>query len=60
MYVVIGRKPESGCEFQNSACGRSSSIIMRLQIVEELHTVEGPDNLPHGTCVLNLVLPRCR
>ena len=62
MYVAIDRKPESGCEIQNSACGRSG-IMTRLRIVkhnesEDLHTVEGPDNLPHGTIVLKyLVLP---
>ena len=62
MYVAIDRKPENGCEIQNSACGRSG-IMMRLRIVkhiesEDLHTVEGPDNLPHGTSILKyLVLP---
>ena len=35
MYVAIDRKPESECEIQNSACGRSG-IMMRLQIVKHI------------------------
>ena len=54
MYVAIERKPESGGEIQNSACGKSG-VMLRLKIVkhiesEDLHLVEGPDELPHGTC----------
>ena len=62
MYIAIDRKPESGCEIQNSACGKSG-VMLRLKIVkhvesEDLHLVEGPDELPHGTSVLKyLVLP---
>ena len=63
MDVAIDRKPESGCEIQNFAFGRSG-IMMRLQIVkhiksEDFHSVEGPDNIiPHGTSVLKyFVLP---
>ena len=62
MYVAIDRKPESGCEIQNSACGKSG-VMLRLKVVkhiesEDLHLVEGPDELPHGTSVLKyLVLP---
>ena len=62
MYVAIDRKPESGCEIQNSACGKSG-VMLRLKIVkyvesEDLHLVEGPDKFPHGTSVLKyLVLP---
>ena len=49
---IIDRKPESGCEIQNSAC-RESGLIFRLKVVkhiesEDLHTMEGPDKLPHG------------
>eukprot|EP00171_Calliarthron_tuberculosum_P023795 IDg23795t1 len=32
MCVAIDRKPENGCEIQNSACGRSG-IMMRLHLV---------------------------
>ena len=62
MYVAIDRKPENGCEIQNSACGKSG-VMLRLQIVkhietEDQHIVDGPDALPHGTSVLKyLVLP---
>ena len=33
-YVVFDRKPENGCEIQDSCC-RVSGIIMRLKIVKE-------------------------
>ena len=29
MYVAIDRKPENGCEIQNSACGKSG-VMLRL------------------------------
>jgi len=32
-YVAIDRKPEDGCEIQNSCCGKSN-IMMRLKIVK--------------------------
>jgi len=32
MYVAIDRKPENGCEIQNTACGRSG-ILSRLHFV---------------------------
>ena len=62
MYLVIDRKLESGCEIQSSAYGKSG-VILQLKIVnyietKDLHLVEGPDELPHGTSVLKyLVLP---
>jgi hypothetical protein len=33
MYVAMERKPDNGCEIQNSACGRSG-IMMRLKLVK--------------------------
>ena len=62
MYVVIDRKPESGCEIQNAACG-ISGIMIRLLLVKseessELSTVERDDGIPHGTHILKyLTLP---
>jgi len=32
MYVAIDRKPENGCEIENTACGRSG-IMLRLKMV---------------------------
>ena len=60
MNVAIDRTPECGIEIQNSACGRSG-MIMKLQIVkhiesEDLHMIEGPDNVPHGTRILKHLL----
>lgn len=31
-YIAIDRKPENGCEIQNSACGRSG-IMLHLELV---------------------------
>jgi len=33
MYVAIDRKPEDGCEIQDSCCGKSN-IMMRLKLVK--------------------------
>jgi Transposase IS4 len=61
-YIAIDRKPESGCEIQNTACGRSG-IMLRLQLVttpedrKERELESGGDFL-HGTAVLSrLVSP---
>jgi hypothetical protein len=32
MYIAIDRKPENGCEIQNSACGESG-VMLRLKLV---------------------------
>ena len=64
MNVAIDRTPECGFEIQNSACGRISGMMMKLQIVkhiesEDLHLIEGPDNpdnVPYGTSVLKYLL----
>ena len=62
MNVAIERKPESGCEIQNSACGKSG-VMLRLKIVMHIeandqHSIDGPDKLHHSTSVLKyLVLP---
>ena len=64
MYDATDRKLESGCEIQNSTCGRSG-IMMSLQIVRHIaesefpiYVVEEPDSIPHGTSILKyLVLP---
>jgi Transposase IS4 len=57
MYVAIDRKPENGCEIQNSACGRSG-IMLRLKIVKTAREEranadnDNSDGLLHGTIVL--------
>ena len=33
MYVAIDRKPESGAEIQNSACGKNE-IMLHLKVVK--------------------------
>ncbi len=64
-YIAIDRKPEFGCEIQNSCCGRSG-IMMRLKLVKTMeeqntHIQPGDDGLLHGTAVLKyLVLPWAR
>jgi hypothetical protein len=61
-YVAIDRKPENGCEIQNSGCGRSG-IMLRLKLVktaEEEHAniLPGDEGLLHGTAIIKyLVLP---
>jgi hypothetical protein len=66
MYVAMKRKPDNGCEIQNSACGKSG-IMMRLKLVktadencaaaaaaEEQET----ERVPHSAAILReLVLP---
>ena len=62
MYVAIDRKPDNGCEIQNSACG-VSGIMLRLKLVktaeeEGAHLEEAGEGLNHGTKVLKyLVTP---
>ena len=62
MYIAIGRKPENGCEIQNSACGRSVWML-RLLIVKSAedsgpHTLYNDDGIAHGTSILKyLCLP---
>lgn len=52
-YVSLERKPEAGCEIQNSACGESG-VLLKLKLVkaisEDSHTLS--DNLQHGTSIL--------
>jgi hypothetical protein len=61
-YVAIDRKPENGCEIQNSACG-VSGVMLQLKIVkheesEDDHTHEENAGLIHGCKVLKeLVKP---
>ncbi len=50
MNIAIERKPESGCEIQNSACNKSG-MMLRLKIVkhietEDQQTIVGPKELP--------------
>jgi hypothetical protein len=60
-YVAIDRKPEFGCEIQNSACGRSG-VLLRLKIVKTVTEGEEEpeeaigDGLNHGTKVLKFLV----
>ena len=62
MYISIDRKPENGCEIQNSSCSESG-VILRLLLVKSedyyhLHTQENNEGLQHGTAILKyLVVP---
>jgi hypothetical protein len=61
-YIAIDRKPENGCEIQNSGCGQSG-IMLRLKLVktmEEEHAniLPGDNGMLHGTAVIKfLVFP---
>jgi hypothetical protein len=55
-YVAIDRKPENGCEIQNSACG-DSGVMLRLKLVktaeaEDQNVQEDGDSIPHGAKIL--------
>jgi Transposase IS4 len=71
MYVAMERKPDNGCEIQNSACGKSG-IMMRLKLVKtadenraaaairaaESPQLESSESIPHSAAILReLVLP---
>ena len=62
MYIAIDRKPDNGCEIQNSACSESG-VMLRLLLVKSekdshLHTQENNEGLQHGTAILKyLVVP---
>ena len=62
MHIAIHRKPENGCEIQNSTCSESV-VMLRLLLVKSeedshLHTQENNEELQHGTAILKyLVVP---
>ena len=62
MYIAIDRKPENGCEIQNSACSESG-LMLRLFLVNSeedyhLHIQENNEGFQHGTSIFKyLVLP---
>ena len=61
MYLAIDRKAENWAEVQNSACGRSGTM-MRLRIVKsdknEKEQKDDEDNIPHGKKEMKeLVMP---
>jgi hypothetical protein len=68
MYVAKERKPDNGCEIQNSACGKSG-IMMRLKLVKTTDENRAPavaaaaaaavaspqlepERAPHGAAIL--------
>lgn len=61
-YVAIDRKPESGCEIQDAACGRSG-IMLRLRLVitvEDEHasaTAADAGRAHGGIVIMRLVEP---
>jgi hypothetical protein len=60
-YVAIDRKPENGCELQNSACGQSG-VTLRLKLVvaaeDDAAAITEDADMLHGTRVLaELVSP---
>jgi Transposase IS4 len=62
MYIAIDRKPENGCEIQDSCCGQSG-VMLQLLIVktkreQENNNTYAEANENHGTAVLKkLVSP---
>ena len=62
MYIAIDKKPENGCEIQNSACSESGVMLWLLLVNSEedyhLHIQENNEGLQHGTAILKyLVVP---
>ena len=62
MYVAIDRKPENGCEIQNSACGRSG-VMLWLKLVkyeedENTHAQEDTVGMTHGAKVLKSLVKK--
>jgi hypothetical protein len=60
MYVSMDRKPDSGCEIQNSACGESG-VMLHLKIAktaeeEDHHSRMDDTGLLHGTSVLKYLV----
>ena len=61
MYIAIDQKPESDCETQNSACGRSG-VMLRLRLVkttekrESKHANADDDGLLHGTQIIKTLV----
>jgi hypothetical protein len=57
-YVAIDRKPDSGCEIQNSSCGRSGVMLQLKLVVSKDDEVfeDGRENMLHGTKVLSQIV----
>jgi Transposase IS4 len=59
-YVAIDRKTENGCEIQNSACGRSGTMLILQLVTTQEHEAERSTNeekgMLHGTVVLKRLL----
>jgi hypothetical protein len=62
MYVAMDRKPENGCEIQNSCCAESGVMIrMRVRKTQACDSVEHDPDKEKGTSILReLVLPWSR
>ena len=56
IYIAIDRKPENGCEIQNSACSESGVMLWLLLVKSEeysdLHTQENNEGFQHGSAIL--------
>ena len=50
--MEIDRKPENGCEIQDSCCG-VSGIMMRLKIVKEEEDYSSTDTEGEGAVILH-------
>ena len=64
-YVAIDRKPENGCEIQDSCCG-VSGIMMRLKVVKQeedysdTESDEDSTTLGHGSsCLCRFIFCFC-
>ena len=60
MYISIYRKPDNGCEIQNSACSESG-VMLRLLLVNSeeyyhLHIQENNEGLQHGNAILKYIV----
>ena len=59
MYIAIYRKPENGCDIQNSAYGKSV-VMPHLLIVKsaedsDLHILDNDEGIEHGTSILKYI-----
>ena len=62
MYIAIYRKPENGCEIQNSACGKRGGMLCLLIVKSaedsDLQILENDEGIAYGTSILKyLCLP---
>ena len=60
MNIATVQNPETGCEIQNSGCGKNGFIICLLIAKNEegsnIHMVENYEGIAHGTSILKYLV----